>query len=36
MGGQPEGEDRVRTEASTEEDMGAVTDEGSLSYEKAS
>lgn len=36
MGGQPEGEDRVRTKASTEEDIGTDTDEGPLYYEKAS
>ena len=34
MGGQPEGEDRVRTEASAAEDVGADTDEDLLFREE--
>lgn len=34
MGGQPEGEDRVRTEASTAADGWADTDEGLLPREE--
>ena len=34
MGGQPEGEDRVRTEASAAEDGRADTDEGLLFREE--